>query len=90
LARITDKGLLPLEGEVWSAETRQYAEVSAAAYKLDRLPLPDQMTPEVSAVKEGWPDWMQTCLVVCPLDEAGAICEGLSYDRERGLIFGSS
>ena len=88
LARITDKGLLPLEGEVWSAETRQYAEVSAAAYKLDRLPLPDQMTPEVSAVKEGWPDWMQTRLIVCPLGEAGAICEGLTYDRERGLIFG--
>lgn len=87
LARRDGDRLLPLDGAAWTADSRQYAEVSAAAYKLDKLPLPDQSAPEIVAVKQDWPEWMQKRLILCPLGEGGEICAGLSYDRELGLLF---
>lgn len=88
LARQDGDRLLPLDADRWTADSRQYAEVSAAAYRLDRLPLPDQSAPDIAAVKKEWPDWMQSRQILCPLGEKGEICEGLSYDRELGLLIG--
>lgn len=90
LARQATAGLCPLEGVDWSAHSRQLSEVSIAAYRVQGLPLPDQSSPEIRAVKRDWPDWMQARLTLCPVSEDGMICEGLSYDPERGLLCGSS
>lgn len=62
------------------------SEVTAAAYRLDKLTLPDQTTAPVLALRADWPDWKQA--VVCVVAEDGAICEGLRYDADQGLIFG--
>ena len=61
------------------------SEVMASLRKLDALPLPDQAAPEVQAVRADWPKWKQA--VVCVVSEEGAICEGLKYDAEMGLVF---
>lgn len=90
LARRTAAGLLPLDGDAWTAESRQRSEVSAAARPLATLPLPDQSAAEIAVVKASWPDWMQRGLTLCPLDPEGRICEGLSYDRARGLLLPGS
>lgn len=89
LVRRDGDRLLPLDADTWTADSRQYAEVSAAAHKLDPLLLPDQTAPEIVAVKQDWPDWMQSRLTLCPMGKDGGICEGLSYDRELGLLFGA-
>ncbi|MGR3639867.1 CRISPR-associated helicase Cas3' [Alterinioella nitratireducens] len=90
LARQGDAGLLPLGGEDWSAEARQLSEVSAAARKLDALPLPDQCSSEIAVIKQEWPDWMQRRLMLCPIGADGAICDGLSYDADKGLLIARS
>ena len=64
------------------------SEVMASLRKLAALPLPDQTSPEVQAVRADWPKWQQA--VVCVVGEGGLICEGLRYDPDRGLIFGST
>jgi CRISPR-associated endonuclease/helicase Cas3 len=61
------------------------SEVTANAKLLDPLALPDQSTPDVLAVRAVWPDWKQA--VVCPVAADGAICNGLHYRADRGLIF---
>lgn len=82
LARRNGGRLLPwIDG----AEGWALSEVTAAAYRLDKLALPDQTTPEVLAVRADWPDWKQA--VLCVVQDSGAICEGLRYEADRGLIF---
>ncbi|WP_223228114.1 CRISPR-associated helicase Cas3' [Lutimaribacter pacificus] len=90
LARGTEHGLLPLDADAWTVDSRQRSEISAAARRVNALPLPDQTAPEIMAAKKDWPDWMQARLTMCPVAADGTICEGLSYDREIGLIFGLS
>ncbi|MFY0311595.1 CRISPR-associated helicase Cas3' [Leisingera sp. D0M16] len=87
LARQVGQALVPLAGESWNATTRQMSEVTASARRLNRLPLPDQSLPAIAAVKQEWPEWLQAQLTVCPLAGSGEICEGLSYDPAKGLIF---
>lgn len=84
LARRVNGRLVPwAEGlEGWAL-----SELMASQRKLDAVPLPDQAAPEVQAVRADWPKWKQA--VVCVVGEDGAICEGLRYDPERGLIFES-
>lgn len=88
LARTAVAGVVPLSGGAWTAEARQRSEVSAAAHKLTNLPLPDQTAPEVGEVKQFWPEWQRARFTVCPVGADGRICDGLSYDPERGLLFG--
>ncbi|MGR3437957.1 CRISPR-associated helicase Cas3' [Salipiger abyssi] len=90
LARRAEAGLVPLDADSWTVDSRQRSEISAAARRLNGLPLPDQSAPEIAAVKRDWPEWLQTRLTLCPVAEDGTICEGLSYDPEAGLILGSS
>jgi CRISPR-associated endonuclease/helicase Cas3 len=89
LARHGPAGLLPwADGAgVRPAEAWALSEVSARAGRLDRLALPDQSSPAITAITRDWPDWKRAELRVCPVAEGGWICEGLRYDRDCGLVF---
>jgi len=84
LARRGEGGLTPwAEGpEGWAL-----SEVTASRTRLDALPLPDQTAAEIAAVTAAWPDWKRVEQRVCPVGEGGAICEGLRYDADLGLLF---
>lgn len=86
LARMGQGGLAPWSGGSWKVDSFQLSEVTASRRKLERLPLPDQAEPQIAAIKDGWPEWRQARLIVCPVTPEGTICEGLSYDAERGLL----
>ncbi|TPE47901.1 CRISPR-associated helicase Cas3' [Amaricoccus solimangrovi] len=87
LTRRAPSGLVPwVEGES-RAEAELLSEVSARATQFRDLALPDQSAPEIAAFTEGWPDWKRVNLTVCPVEEGGAICEGLRYDGNLGLLF---
>ena len=90
LARRSNGGLHPwAEGpDLGPTEAEMLSEVSAAAARLNRLPLPDQAAPEIRAFTAGWPDWKRATVTVCPVDAEGGICEGLRYDPGLGLLFG--
>lgn len=79
----------PAENDEPSALREMLSEVSASAAKLAALPLPDQDAPEIRAFKKDWPEWRRLALTVCPVGEGGAICEGLRYDADLGLMFSS-
>lgn len=82
LARRAHGRLIPwIDG----AEGWALSELTASAHRLDALALPDQSAAEIQAVRADWPDWKQA--VLCPVGEDGAICEGLRYETDRGLIF---
>ncbi|MDR0809098.1 MAG: CRISPR-associated helicase Cas3' [Gemmobacter sp.] len=68
--------------ELW-----QLSELSADKARLDRLSLPDQSVAEIAAATRDWPDWRRATVTVCPVGEDGAICEGLRYSQEKGLIW---
>lgn len=90
LARRSEGGLLPwAQGEGAGSDLWQLSEVSAAKVRLDRLPLPDQMAPEIVAATRDWPDWRRAAVTVCPVGEDGGICEGLRYSESSGLLWDS-
>lgn len=86
LARRAAGGLEPLfpgpEGWVLS-------EVSASVRRLGDLSLPDQAAPEIATVTAGWPEWKRATAWLCPLGKGGTICDGLRYDADFGLVFGT-
>jgi CRISPR-associated endonuclease/helicase Cas3 len=87
LARPGSWGLEPWAGGGWTPDACQLSEVQSAAFRLARLPLPDQATPEIAAVVGAWPDWRRATALLCPVGGEGRICDGLSYDRNLGLLF---
>jgi len=82
LASWQGSGLVPWGGD-WAL-----AEVAARVSRLRGIALPDQAAPAIAAAKAGWPDWKRAAVTVCPVDDGGAICDGLAYDAELGLLFG--
>lgn len=88
LARRTQQGLVPWAGgegpEAWAL-----SEVSAHRKRVDGLSLPDQSLPDIMEITKGWPEWKRKQVRLCPVDEDGAIGNGLHYDAERGLILSS-
>lgn len=88
LARRVSGLLVPwIQGATLSKiENWALSEVTASAYRLDALNLPDQTTPEVKAIRANWPDWKQAVLSV--VGDGGAICDGLRYEADKGLMFG--
>lgn len=88
VARTTAAGLVPWDGDHWTATARQRSEVTASANRLGALNLPDQSSPQIAAIKADWPEWLQAQMTVCPVNEDGVICEGLSYAVDTGLTFG--
>ena len=91
LVRRAGQGLRPYAGDN-DAEGWQSSEVQVAAHRLAALALPDQTAPEIAALIADWPDWSRASVTVCPLagDGDGAICDGLRYDPERGIVFDSA
>lgn len=86
LARIENGTLRP-----WAEDPRDgwaLSEVSARRKRLDALSLPEQSAPEIEAVTRDWPDWKRAEYRLCPVGPGGAICEGLRYDADIGLILG--
>ena len=87
LARRGPDGLTPYDaGE--GLEAAQRSEVQVAEHRLQGLTLPDQAAPEIAALKADWPEWRRASVTVCPLGADGAICEGLRYDPDEGVVFG--
>lgn len=84
LARADSGNLHPFfdDAEGWAR-----SEVTAAASRLAPLTLPDQTSADIAAVTASWPEWKRRTVTVCPVAQDGAICEGLRYHSEYGLIF---
>ncbi|WP_161805416.1 CRISPR-associated helicase Cas3' [Aliiroseovarius crassostreae] len=85
LAVWQDGGLVPYAGG--GVDGCQLSEVRASEHRLSGLDLPDQTAPEIVALTQDWPDWRRRTLTVCPMDDAGQICDGLLYDPALGLLF---
>ena len=85
LARRSEEGLFPIAGR--GAENWPLSEVTASKSRLERLPLPDQTEPPLADLVALWPDWKREQTRLCIVAEDGAICEGLRYDRNLGLLF---
>nr|WP_286193326.1 CRISPR-associated helicase Cas3' [Boseongicola sp. H5] len=79
-------GLTPWAGGA-GPEAWMLSEVQASAKRLGALPLPAQDTPAIRMATADWPEWKRDSVILCPVGEDGEICEGLSYTRERGLLF---
>ena len=77
-------------GDFAEPEAEALSEVSASVARLARLDLPDQASPELSAISKDWPDWRKASVTLCVVGEDGKICEGLAYDADLGLLFDSS
>lgn len=95
LARRTENGLIPwASSEDYGQDMPSLwalSEVSVRHSKLAKLDLPDQDSPEIRDVKKEWPKWKQRDVILCPVeDPGGEICEGLCYEKDRGLLFCSS
>lgn len=82
-------GLTPWAGGdgMPSVDSCQLSEVMASAHRLRGLDLPDQSTPDIAQLTADWPDWRKNTVIVCPVEEGGSICVGLSYDEGLGLLF---
>lgn len=87
LARAGETGLRPWAGGVGTVEDWALSEVSARSSRLARVPLPDQSLPAIAAITQDWPDWKRAEVVLCPVAGDGAICEGLRYEADCGLLF---
>lgn len=88
LARWQGGTLVPwADGGEAATGSCQLSEVQAACHRLKSLDLPDPSTPDIAALTARWPDWQRAAVTVCPVDEGGRICEGLSYESEVGLVF---
>ena len=70
-----------------AGEAAALSEVSASARRLARLELPDQEAPEFAVFRKDWPEWRKAAVTLCVVGEDGAICKGLAYDGEMGLLF---
>lgn len=70
-----------------AGEAATLSEVSASARRLARLELPDQEAPEFAVFRKDWPEWRKAAVTLCVVGEDGAICKGLAYDGEMGLLF---
>ena len=72
------------------AELESLSEVRASAQRLKGVELPLQKVAAVQDFTSDWPDWKREAITVCPVGEKGAICSGLRYDDELGLLFESA
>ena len=85
LAREEGGRLLPWAGERplgW-----QSSEVLISAARYWKLQGVDQDRPEITVVREAWPDWTRNSVLVAPVGKDGGICDGLRYDGALGIVF---
>ncbi len=85
LAREEGGRLLPWAGERPLGWQSSEVLISAARYwKLQGI---DQDRPEITSVREAWPDWTRNSVLVAPVGKDGRICDGLRYDSALGIVF---
>lgn len=85
LARTVGSKLAP-----WAASGPfgwQSSEVRVPAHRYEDLQGVDQERPDIAAVRKDWPKWTRTSVFVAPVAEDGAICDGMTYDADRGVEF---
>ena len=85
LAREEGGRLIP-----WASEDPldwQSSEVQVSAVRHRNLPGVDQDRPEIRVVRDKWPEWMRTSVLVAPVAEDGLISEGIRYDSSLGIVF---
>jgi CRISPR-associated endonuclease/helicase Cas3 len=70
-------------------ELESLSEVSIGVTRLRGLTLPDQKSSMIVKFTKDWPDWRRTSVTVCPVAANGAICDGLSYKADLGLMLNS-
>ncbi len=85
LARKERGRLIPWAGEGPLDWQSSEVQVSAARYR--NLQGVDQDRPEITAVRDKWPEWMRASVLVAPVAEDGFICEGMRYDTALGIVF---
>ena len=85
LAREEHGRLVPWVGE--GSLGWQSSEVLVSSVRYWKLQGVDQDRPEIKAVCETWPDWMQKRVLVAPVEEDGLICDGLQYNSDLGIVF---
>ncbi len=91
LARQTSDTVVPWAREKDADEATLWAlsEVSVSAHRLRGLALPDQENAAITSVTGAWPEWRRQTIAVCPVNNAGAICDGLNYNEREGMLFPS-
>lgn len=89
LAQKRDGGVIPwANGQGRNTqEDWMLSEVQADQRRLERLQLPDQAAPLIAEVTNDWPEWRRQTVLLCIVDDNGAITEGLHYDPASGLLF---
>ena len=87
LARAATDGLRLWAEGATLMEAALLSEVRASESRLSGLNMPDQTDPAIARLKQTWPEWKQSTTLLCPVSEDGAICEGLRYEGEFGLMF---
>lgn len=81
-------GLTPWAKDTDPVRALALSEVSMSLKRYRELPISGmQNTPEVAAITARWKDWERATRAIAIVPEDGAICEGLHYDPDRGLIF---
>lgn len=88
LARNEGGALQPYAG-TGNDDSCQLSELQVSLHRLSQLELPDQSSPEIAALTMGWPEWRRHQIKVLPAGAEGAICPGLSYSADRGLMLES-
>ena len=63
------------------------SELSLSTRRLQALVLPDQSAPGIAAFKANRPKWWQDSVTVLPVGQDGAICEGLRYNQDLGMLY---
>ena len=85
LAREETGALSPWAGKGPSGWQSSEVQVSAGRYK--QLAGVDQDRPEIAALREKWPAWKLSSILVAPVRDDGVICEGLRYARSLGIVY---
>ena len=67
------------------ASTWEESEVRMLRSQYEKLGGVNQETPEIQAVKAGWPEWRKGSIQIAPVSDDGEIVEGLRYDTDTGL-----
>ena len=86
LARRDGERLTPYAGAGRFGWQMSEVEISRARY--EKLVGVDQEAPAIAGLKKDWPEWKRAQVILAPVGEGGAICEGLRYSRDEGIVFG--
>ena len=87
LAKKETDGIYPWHTDACECDPWVLSEVRCREKRLSAISLPAQDTEEICAIKDRWPKWKQKNHKICLVGDDGAICDGLAYNRDYGLLF---